>query len=150
LTLTITIEPFLDALPELRPLFDRQWAELANHKDIPLNPDYDFYTAADHTGLLVTYIARLEGAVVGYALFIMRAHPHYKAHGWAMCDIIWVDTNHRGRRIGGRMFDFVETDLKRREVSVIHMRTKVDHHELAAMLESRGYRMVEHGYERRI
>lgn len=151
MTISYAIVPFNSALPEMRPLFERHWKEIATYKDIPLDPNYDWYMEAERAGLLVTYIARSEGELVGYAIFIIQpSHIHYRGHGWAMNDIIWVSPDHRGGGIGSGLMDFVEADLAGRNIHVVHMRTKVQHPMLAVMLCDRGYRLIEQGYERRL
>jgi hypothetical protein len=44
--------------PEIFPLFEKHWEEVAHHKDIPLAPDYEFYLKADEMGMLRAYTVR--------------------------------------------------------------------------------------------
>jgi len=151
MTAKFAIEPFARALPEMQPLFERHWREIATYPDVPLNPDYEFYHAAAAAGLLVVYTARLDGRLVGYAVFIVRkGHLHYRDHGWALNDIIWVDPTVRGQRLGDGLMDFAEGSLRDAGFSFVHMRTKIKHPHLARLLEERGYALIEYGHEKRL
>jgi GNAT superfamily N-acetyltransferase len=148
---TISLEPMPEILDEIRPLLTRHWQEIATYPDIPLDPDFAAYDAIERAGLLVTYTVRENGVLIGYALFIIRpSHMHYKGHGWAINDIVWLSPEHRGQKIGEQLMDFVERDMAMRGIAVLHMRTKVLHPHLARLLDRRGYRLIEYGHEKRL
>lgn len=148
---TIAIESLASVLPEMRPLFERHWREIATYDDIPLDPDYAAYEAIEQAGGLIIYTARDGGTLAGYAVFMVRAsHLHYKSHGWALNDIFWVAPEFRGWGVGGLLMDFIEADMRARGVNVVQMRTKVIHPHLGKLLGGRGYRLIEYGHEKRL
>ena len=89
-TVTFRRENVKGVWPEIRPLFDRHWAEIAHDKTIPLDPDYDLYLKADEGGMLRVYTAREGATLIGYCVFFVRANPHYKSTIYAVQDIIFI------------------------------------------------------------
>ena len=149
--LRIGIEKLADVKNECDELITAHWREIAVWQDIPLDPDWVTYDALEKAGLLVIYTVRTENnKLVGYAVFIMRKHIHYKGHGWALNDIIWVHPDYRDGRIGKRLVAFWEEDLKARGIHVVHVNVKVAHPALGLVLKIARYKTVEHGLEKRL
>lgn len=142
-SLIIGIEHYADVIEDLKPLLAEHHAELALYKDeIPLDPNFDLYFNLDRVGLIRCYTVRLEGVLVGYAIFsIVARHLHY-AHRWAINDIIWIHPDHRNFGIGSELCDVFEADLARNGPIVIHIETKESAPELAMLLRHRGYGTV--------
>ena len=144
-------EPLHQWRRDADPLLYDHWQELSSYPDVPLDPDWSWYDQMEAKQGLVIYTARLDGDLVGYALFVGRnPHPHYKSAFWAMNDIIRISPDHRRKGIGRGLLDYAEADLKRRGVNFIQIRTKQKHPELAMMLEARGYEPDEVNYSRRL
>jgi GNAT superfamily N-acetyltransferase len=133
------VETYAQVAEDIKPLIERQWRELALFEDVPLDPDWGLYRTLSISGFLIIFTARDEGRLIGYALYFMRAHHHYKSTSWAQCDIIWIDPECRRRSIGTQLFDFVEATLRDRGVVVIQHETKSAHPELAHLLHARDY-----------
>lgn len=149
--LRIQVETLADVRNECGELIAAHWHEIAVWKDIPLDPDWTAYEHMEKGGMLVIYTVRDEAKrLVGYAVFLMRKHPHYKAHSWAMNDIVWVHPDYRDGRIGKRLVEFWETDLKARGIHVVHVNVKVAHPALGLVLKIARYKTVEHGLEKRL
>lgn len=71
------VEPFDRAYAEAGPLMALHWDEIAKNKQLlTLNPDEEKYAAIAQNLLLVT--ARCGDRLVGYFLWILVTHPHYK------------------------------------------------------------------------
>jgi GNAT superfamily N-acetyltransferase len=86
------VEHFRDAYEEARPLLLLHWEEIAKNKALlTINPDESLYQKANM--LLVT--ARLEGRLVGYFLWFMIRHPHYKHVSVAEEDLHFLLPEHR-------------------------------------------------------
>ena len=143
-------EDYFDAIEEGRHLLPEHKEELAIHKDIPLDPDYAAYEAVARAGLMALYTVRVEGKMVGYAVYFVRKHMHYQSASYAICDIILIKKGHRNLGLGTALFDFVEKDLAEQGVDVIHNGTKAGHPELAMLLESRKWVKSEIHYEKRL
>jgi hypothetical protein len=71
------VEPFMETFDEARPLLELHWDEIAKNKQLmTLNPDVKKYEKIAECLLLVT--ARVGGRLIGYFLWILVTHPHYK------------------------------------------------------------------------
>jgi GNAT superfamily N-acetyltransferase len=144
-------ETYSEIVPDLRPILEEHWKELALYDDIPLDPDYGVYNSLEQAGVLRVYTVRhsVEG-LVGYAVYFVRRHHHYKRHTWAISDVILVRSAHRNAGVGNALFDFLERALKAEGVDVIHTMTKAAHPELAYLLEARGHIKAEVCYSLRL
>ena len=131
-------------------MLPEHWAELAVHKDIPLDPDYDFYERANTAGLLLIMTVRKSTNLIGYAIWVVKPHPHYKAHTWALNDIVWLHPDHRGLQIGRDFVKFWEREFNARNVAVIHVDTKTAVPQLLYLLSNCGYDQTSVGVEKRL
>lgn len=142
--LTIQEERFPDIIEEVQPLLERHWAEIALNQDIiPLAPNYARYAELEAKNKLCIITARCDGAIIGYACFIVDFSLHYSSIIWANSDVIWLAPEHRGAKLGNAILDRAEAELMARGVVMAHILTKVAHPALAALLGSRGYGLVE-------
>lgn len=72
-----SVERFQDAYDEARPLLGLHWNEIAKNKELlKLNPDDEMCGRISDNIVLVT--ARAGGRLVGYFMWLMVNHPHYK------------------------------------------------------------------------
>jgi GNAT superfamily N-acetyltransferase len=150
MTVEYAVEKLSALEAEIKNLLPLHWAELAVYEDIPLDPEYDFYTKADALDLLTFFTVRDDKRLVGYAIFIVQIHKHYKSHRWAMNDIIWLHPSYRGHSIGKRLVDFWDAYFAGVGVSVVHVNSKIAHPHLADLLKFCGYASVEVGLEKRV
>ena len=138
-----------DVWPEIRPLFDLHWAEIAHYKDIPLDPDYEFYVKADEMGMVRVYTAREGGVLVGYCVFFVRPHPHYKRHVYANQDVLFIRKDRRGR-FGMKFVNWCDEQLKAQGVSVATQHVKVAHNFGPALERLCGYEQQDVIYSKRL
>jgi GNAT superfamily N-acetyltransferase len=131
-------------------MLSQHQAELASFPDILADCDWSFYAAAAAAGLLQIFTARADGVLIGYAVFIVRKHPHYKRHTWANNDVIWVHPDHRRGGVGRDFVRFFVAAFGEQGVDVMHMRTKVAHPELRHLLESLDFFRDEIGMSKRL
>lgn len=151
MTITFARETYAQMIEDVKPMLAEHWRELALYQDdIPLDPDYEFYERAEAIGLIRAYTARKVGALIGYAVYLVRFHPHYRGHRWASADIVWMHPDYRRFGAGNALFDFIESDLTAEGPCVIHTTTKVAHPELSMLLLARGHEHVENGYSKRL
>lgn len=147
----IAIEKLADVRDECRDLIEHHWREIAVWQDIPLDPDWVGYQRLEDAGVMIIYTVRTdEGKLIGYAVFLTRFHLHYKQHSWALNDLIWVHPDYRDGKIGIKLAQFWENDLKSRGIHVVHVNTKTEHPALALVLRRENYKIVESGFEKRL
>lgn len=124
-------------LEEVKPLLQKHWEEVAHYKDIPLDPDYTQYILLQDLNMLRSFSARDDnGKLIGYAVFLVKKHPHYKQHLYAMQDIIFIDPDRRG--IGVFLIKFCDEELRKIGVHVVSHHVKFSHN-WSSILERMGY-----------
>lgn len=133
---------------EILPLFEQHWAEIAHYKDIPLDPDYDFYLKADELGMLRVFAAREAGVLIGYCVYFIRPNPHYRQHRYGVQDVLFVRKDRRGR-FGLKFIDWCDGQLRAEGVSVVTQHVKVAR-DFGAALRRLGYELVDYVYCRRL
>lgn len=151
--MTFNREPFSDALlGEMLPLLRCHWAEVAHYVDIPLEVDASIYHAAEANGALRIYTVRMGDylgmRLLGYAVYFVRANPHYASSVQAVQDVIYVDPHRRG--IGRALFEFTHQELAAEGVQVVYQHVKLAHNFGPKLLEPMGYEAVETIYAKRL
>ena len=134
----INADPF-SFLQALEPMFPAHYEELCVTKEFPLEPDYDAYRRIAEAGQLVCIVVMDDQEVVGYIVFIVQPHLHYKSCLTAFEDIYYLKPEYRKGRTGIRMFKFAEEVLKSVKVNRIIMHTKI-HMDNSRLFEYLGYK----------
>lgn len=117
--ITVQVESFEGALPELREIFPRHWEELALFRaKMPLNPQYFSYIERERAGNLMLVTARQDGRIVAYYTVQIAPGFHYAATLTGHMDIMYVVPELRGRGLVLPLFKQVEEELKRRGVQI--------------------------------
>lgn len=134
-------------IEELREIIPDHYDELCVTKDFPLAPDYEAYGRLYMAGLLKCITARNndDGGLIGYAIFIVQPHLHYKTCKTAFEDIYFLRKEHRLGRIGIRLFQFAEEALRADGVNRIIMHTKI-HLDNSKLFEYLGYKHTDKLY----
>src|SRR4051812_26390781 len=84
-------ESYAGVLEEIKPLLDLHWNEIASHKErFLLEPDWKKYEALANNGVMRIFTARENGALIGYAIFFVTPHLHYKKMIIAKNDITYL------------------------------------------------------------
>lgn len=130
-----------ELVEEITPLLELHRVELQSH-EMRLNPDWDVYKLMQEIGKLMWLIARDDGVIVGYSLFVISNNLHYKDYLYAIEDVFYVVGDRRGRTIGVGLVKKSEELLKARGVDVITHHAKFTN-EFAPFLERLGYEKVE-------
>jgi hypothetical protein len=142
-------EALTDALlAEFTPLLQQHWREIAHYPDIPLNPDYETYRAAESAGILRVYTVRDGSACVGYALFFVRNNPHYTGSLQAVQDVLYLHPSQRGGN-GYRFIAWCDIQLQREGVQAVYHHSKAAHN-FGALLNRQGYELVDLIYAKRL
>lgn len=143
-------EPISHALfDEMMPLLERHWKEVAHYGDIPLEPDRAMYLTAEANGALRVFTVRNDrGRLVGYAFFFVRHNPHYLSSLQAVQDVIYVETESRGRT-GSWFITACEDALRAEGVQAVYHHVKTAHN-WGKLLERKGYEAVDVIYAKRL
>lgn len=132
-----------ELIAELKPLLSAHYEEIAWRKDvIKLDPDFDKYRKLELLGSLCIYTAREDGALIGYAIFILSLNLHYRIKQ-ASNDIFYVEPTKRGALVGKRLLrEYSESELAAQGVKVINLHIKRSH-DWTKLAERWGYEHTE-------
>jgi hypothetical protein len=133
---------------DLIPLMHAHYEELAPYKDVPLDPDKDFFVRADEQGMIRVYSAREAGVLVGYAVYFVRRDIHYKSIKLAQQDLIFVLPARRGR-FGIKFIRWCEEQLRGEGVNLIMCHTKMGA-DFGGVFERLGYAAIDKIFYRRL
>jgi len=115
--ITFHNESFRESLPEFEYLLPQHYEELALNKDkVPLKPRWDVYFNREDAGELIFIAARCQGLIIGYFIGFISPGLHYKTCLTCQMDIFYIQEEFRNGRIGIKLFQFVEKQLKKRGV----------------------------------
>lgn len=143
--LTYHVEAWGDFCTEAEPLWHQHWQEIALDQDvIPLVPDDAAYTALDQAGLLHVVTARVDGALVGYVVGILKPHLHYATTPHFHMDVLWLHPTWRKGLAGYRLLQALERTVQQRCQGPVKMLlgTKL-HYDLSALYTRLGYTEIE-------
>jgi len=130
---------FLDEFEQLFPL---HYDELCVTKEFELEPDYDAYRRVAQAGMLRCVTVRNDDELIGYVIFFISPHLHYKSCVTATEDIYFVRKDFRKGRVGIKLFQYAEQVLRHCGVQRIVMNTKV-HLDNSKLFEYLGYKMTD-------
>lgn len=126
MSVTYAVEAWSDLLPEMSPIWQQHWEEVAMHRDaVPLDPDLDAYLSMERAGMLHIVAARSEGKLIGYHISIVKPHLHYRTTLHAHTDVYFVCPEFRQGMTGVKLFKEVERTLKARGVIKMITGTKL-------------------------
>lgn len=131
-----------ELVSEMMPLWKSHYEEMAHFKDIILDPDLMVYEAVSKNGALRIYTARKENVLVGYNVFVVRGHPHYRASVSANQDIIFLNDKMREGFAGYRFMKWCDDQLKREGVQTIYQHVRITRN-FGPLLERMGYRLMD-------
>ena len=94
---------------EFEKLFPEHYEELCVTKDFPYEPDYEAYRRIGAAGMLRCITCRADGELIGYIIFIVTPHLHYKSCVTAQEDIYFVKKE--DVRIKGDAVDAITLNL---------------------------------------
>lgn len=136
-------------IEEFLPLLREHFKEIAHFKDIVLDPDFAKYEAMDLTGRLLILTARVEGELVGYAIYFVMPALHYRRSLQAFQDVLYVAPEYRGGLLGMRLLKRSDQELKRMGVEVVRQHMKAAH-SFGPLLARLGYELEDLIYVKRL
>jgi len=128
------IQPFAN---EAIDLFEKHYAELAERTDvIELDPDFEKYQKLMDLGMLEIHTARDDGKLVGYSLWMVMNHLHYKKSVTASSDILYIHSDYRKGMFGYKFVKWTTEEVKKRKPQRIlfHMKPHIDYGHLVERL----------------
>lgn len=141
----IAEEPLHRCLPEAEALLRSHWDEVCHDKAfLTLNPNYEVYRKLEDAGATALATVRVDDRLVGYLLFILDHHLHYKHIKTAIEDLHYLHPDYRSGSgwAGFRLLKFGVDMVKARGATFITLRTKVrDNH--GALFERMGFRATD-------
>jgi GNAT superfamily N-acetyltransferase len=131
-----------DIFDELKTVIPQHYEELCVTKEFELDPDWDMFARCAEAGLLRTITVRHDSKLIGYMIFFIKPHPHYRTCKTAFDDLYYLRPEYRKGRIGIKMFQYAENVLKGIGVNRIVMGTKI-HLDNSKLLGYLGYRLTD-------
>ena len=147
--ITYQVEAYSDCIEEMKGHYDDHYDELSVTKTVALEPDYESYFTLEKLGISKVITCRKDNILIGYIIFIITPHLHYKSCVTAVEDIYYVTKKERKGRVGIRLFQFAEQYLKSIGVHRIMYSTKV-HLDNSKLFEYLGYTYIEKLYSKMI
>lgn len=112
-----------------------------------LDPHLAMYQALGVAGVLRIYTARRDGLLVGYQVFTVTAHPHFKERKQAVMDILYLSQESRLGWMGYKFLKFADEEIIREGVSFM-FRSIDARHDFGTMLERMGYSLADLNFMR--
>lgn len=148
--ITYQVEKIETVREETAALLSLHWQELGlDHERIPLDADHARYEDLERQGILHIVTVRDMGKLVGYHIALVTPHLHYKSTLHAITDIYFLLPEYRQGRIGIKLFQFVEQDLRARGVKRLLTSNKL-HLDIGKIFDYLGYKEVERLYSKYI
>lgn len=146
--LRFAAEPLEQWLHEAAPMMQAHWHEVElDHDKIQLKPDYDRWLLMEAHRATRSYVARDgAGRLAGYLAFLFVQSLAYRAHVFALCELIYLAPEHRRGYNAARFIRFARERLQADGASKIFVHVPLSH-DFGAVLEREGFRARETVYD---
>ena len=105
---------------EIEVLLEEHYAELTLDKDVmKLAPDWDKYNQLNNDGKLSVVAAYDDAEMVGYSVFFLNEHIHYKNNIIANNDVLFLKATYRLGMTGVKLIKYSEMILQNLGVSKV-------------------------------
>ena len=135
-------DDWMDNLNDLKEIIKDHYEELSVSKEFPLDPDWDVYKTLLDNNRLKFITCKENQKLIGYIIFFIYPHIHYKTCLCAFEDIYFLKKEYRKGRTGIKLFQFAEKLLKDEGVQRILYNTKV-HSDNSRLFEYLGFKLVD-------
>jgi GNAT superfamily N-acetyltransferase len=137
--LSYQTETLFGVVHDIQDLIKLHYDEIALHKDrIPLAPDWDRYRALEDAGQLVVFTVRDGELLVGYSVFFLSWHLHYKTTRMAMNDVLFLHKDYRKGTTGIKLIKHSEQELREMDVDKVIWHVKFNN-DFRPILNRLGY-----------
>lgn len=138
-----------ELLIEMTPLWARHHKEVEQIRGMTLEPNLSMYAALSAAGVLRIFTARQEKELVGYQVFTITKHPHFKDMTQATMDILYLSPAARLGWMGYHFLKFVDDEFRKEGVNLL-FRGISARHDFGPVLERIGYDLVDYIFLRRL
>lgn len=136
-----------EIIPEIRPLLEAQWAEVGRW-DMPLDIDFNRYI---HSGEAVhIYTARVDGSLVGFAIYFLLYGTHFQSVKTAFEDSFYVKPEQRDSGLWLQLLMYAERELTADGAKLISQHQKVQFPQFATGLAALGYEHIDNVWGKRL
>jgi len=142
----ISLEPYSEELvAELHDLFSMHCDEISVFGE-KVSPDLKVYGALAENNAINIFVAREKGMAIGYIIFFLSNHLHYKNMRVASQDLLYLHPDYRKGMTGLKLIKEAEATL---DVDCILQNTKSSR-DLGPLFERLGYEKMETIYMRKL
>jgi hypothetical protein len=115
-------EPFTQ---EAMALFQKHYEEIAERTDvIVLDPDLRRYNDYYNKNILEIHTIRNDGVLIGYSLWFLTKHIHYKNSLTASSDVLYISPEYRKGMLGIKFIKWTTNEIKKRNPQRIMFHVK--------------------------
>ena len=111
-------------MTDINTLSRDNWGEVSGGNNGELDVNWDQYLTLENAGIAYLFVARNEGKMVGYAIFVVLESIHNKGIFQATCTVMYIMPEHRKKGTGARFIMFCQKFLTEANVDVIIMSVK--------------------------
>jgi len=131
---------------EFMELYKIHWREIGSFdkQKIKLSPDWEVYRAIGKQNKLITFTIRDENTLIGYNVFMITNHHHYKSTIIAENDILYLHPEYRKGFTGYKFMKYCIEDLKNK-VDIIILSVKASH-SFEAITKRLGFTLMDHKF----
>ena len=146
MSFTFSRVPIGTVADKLQVLAEREYDEVGQKDLERLNVDWVRYRELDAAGKLATFIAKRgsgqRGCIVGYAVFVVQTHIHYKDALVAANSAVYVVPDARAGRVVLKLLRYAEIGLMGQGVKKVYYHVKREK-DFGRLLEHLGYQNSE-------
>jgi hypothetical protein len=135
--------PFFE---EAQELFKQHYEEIAERTDvIKFDPNIERYGQLYDLGVIEVHTARDDGKLVGYSVWMIFPHMHYKSSMTASSDILYIHPDYRKGLMGFGFLRWTIEEIKKRNPQriLLHVKPFIDY---GPILERLGAKYFEKTY----
>lgn len=89
-------ETYDNVITELKPMLEEHQVEVGAYPEIlELDPNWEFYEDAVAQSKIVIFTVRDDNILIGYNIFRIAPHMHYRNSIWACMDVLYLEPEYR-------------------------------------------------------
>jgi hypothetical protein len=128
--ITFQVENSEKFIESAMPLLEGHYKEIAERTDvIKLNPNFDSYKLLEKKDALEIHTIRDDGKLIGYSLWFISKHIHYKDSLTVNSDILYINPDYRKGILGAKFIKWTTEKINERKPQRImfHVKSAVDY-----------------------
>lgn len=135
-------EKWADVEEDILSLSHAHHQEVVDYENEPLDINTDHYRKLDQHDHIMVFTARKRGKLIGYGVFIISSHPHYRKTIRAMQDSIFIHPKEREGWLGYKFLRFCDDQLRQAGVKYVYQ-THGSKKNIGPLLGKLGYEPIE-------